>query len=440
MKAFVMDYWSDHNRGDAAMQVSLLELLKKYSQGVQITVCTEYGFNQQDDLLSELDEVGPKGLADRIMGGVRRTAYPIGKASSLSLSQRRMRKIFDFVDGVLVLSLVLVVGRGAGIFFSGRRAAVFNELRRAEFVVWNGRNFRSRSTSTELYDLWSLLFNPMVAIRLKKPMYAIGVSCWELKTGVGRSWLRFVLSKCKYISARENPTLEQLRVILSTKEFDSLVRREPDLSFYYLSKVRGQVRPLSKRGGRFKVALTLVDWGESDGQDKERYIDALTGLVSGICVDRQVEIRVVPQVPYGPQSYSSVLSELERRVRDEVESFSVIDHKLSLDQLVEEYRNVDLLVGTRMHSVIFAWSVGTPALAISYDTGAKWGILEDIGVKDYLCGISEVDSEKLTRLYHQLENDPLESVSARVSDLCSRVENNVSSWLPELGLINRDGC
>ncbi len=423
---FILDFWSDHNRGDAAMQVALLSMLESRSDGLEL--CTEYGCNQRDDALGELDHVAKIVDPERIHGGVRRTAYPIGRAAAWSQSRRAAAKILDLLDGALVFATIMLLGHHARPILRGHRARVFDSLRSADVVVWNGRNFRSRRTSTEPYDLWSLLFNPMVALRLGKPVYAIGVSCWPLKTNLGRRWLRFIFNRCQFVSAREDATFEYLHGLMPEAWARSSLHRLPDLSFAFLREHLLTPRPIPPTASSLRLALTLVDWGESARDERDRYVEALAQFLRGLSSDRRVDVIVVPQVPYGPQGYSTLIHELERRSVDANVSFEVIEGSPSIHGLVEIYETCDLLLGTRMHSVIFAWCAGTPALGIAYDEGAKWKILGDLGVDHLILPMQRVSSTKLQQAYSELLAVDFADVAKRIQSACDRVELNVSLW------------
>jgi colanic acid/amylovoran biosynthesis protein len=425
---FVMDFWSDHNRGDAAMQVALLDMLKSRFPGATLTVSTEYGFNQEADIAAELDHVAQIVPAEAIHGGIRRTAYPIGSAAQWSKPARSLRKIAFIVESLIALLLIKLFGRSAGIFFAPRRRNVFAKLADADLVVWNGRNFRSRTAKSELYDLWSLVYNPMVAQLLKRPIVAIGVSCWTLKTPRGRKMAARVLERSDYVSAREDITYDYLKTLMAPARFAAIVRRRPDLSFGFLKHHVQPVRLPKADGSPLTLAMTLVDWGESDVREQENYLRALTDGVLALACQRQLHIRIVPQVPYGPQGYGTLVTELRAAVEGKVASFEVIDRKLSLEELVQNYRAADMLIGTRMHSVIFSWSVGTPAIGIAYDSGAKWSILRDLGVGDLIFPIGKVTSANLVDAAQKIPSLDAAAIDANVARVCKEVDANITDW------------
>jgi len=63
---------------------------------------------------------------------------------------------------------------------------------------------------------------------------------------------------------------------------------------------------------------------------------------------------------------------------------------------------MDLLLTTRMHAANFSVLAGIPTISISYDSGAKWETLTDIGFKQFVCPIIEVSSERLELMSRDL--------------------------------------
>jgi colanic acid/amylovoran biosynthesis protein len=92
-----------------------------------------------------------------------------------------------------------------------------------------------------------------------------------------------------------------------------------------------------------------------------------------------------------------------RRVSDRV---SVIDQPIEPRQLKTLYGFMDVFVATRMHSGIFALSMGVPTLFIGYLTKTR-GMLQDLGLEEWLLELGDLDErrfwEKLKLLWEARE-------------------------------------
>jgi len=78
-----------------------------------------------------------------------------------------------------------------------------------------------------------------------------------------------------------------------------------------------------------------------------------------------------------------------------------IDEPWSSDELQAAYGQMDLFIGTRLHSNIFALTAGTPVLAIAYYYKTH-GVMQMLGLSDWTIDIAAVDSETLTGLLEKL--------------------------------------
>jgi polysaccharide pyruvyl transferase WcaK-like protein len=86
---------------------------------------------------------------------------------------------------------------------------------------------------------------------------------------------------------------------------------------------------------------------------------------------------------------------IERLCSEHAKNITVIKDNLNENELLREYAALDMLVGTRMHSAIFAAAVNTPFVAIANDSGAKWNIIEDLGYTDYLINYRDITPQIL---------------------------------------------
>ena len=62
---------------------------------------------------------------------------------------------------------------------------------------------------------------------------------------------------------------------------------------------------------------------------------------------------------------------------------------------------MDVFVGTRMHSNIFAIGAGIPTAAIAYQQKTS-GIMEELGFADLVIDIGDITEDKLVALYRRL--------------------------------------
>jgi len=94
-----------------------------------------------------------------------------------------------------------------------------------------------------------------------------------------------------------------------------------------------------------------------------------------------------------------------RRILSKVDDISnsvrVIETPISPSLLKSIYGQMDLFIGTRMHSNIFAMSQGVPVLAIGY-LHKTLGIAQTVGIKNWVLDIQKTDDKQLIKKLNDL--------------------------------------
>lgn len=93
---------------------------------------------------------------------------------------------------------------------------------------------------------------------------------------------------------------------------------------------------------------------------------------------------------------------------------SVLDEDFAPDELVGIYGQARLVLGTRLHSVIMALAGGTPAVAVSYIGHKTQGIMQAVGLDQYLMQLDTFSRESALPL--------VLSASAMHGQIADRIE------------------
>ena len=431
-KILLLDFASEKNRGDAAMQVSIVKLVKKYFPESQLFLSTVFGANQFPASISQLDHTLPDGQIT-VCGGLLSTYETLEKSRSHGKSFRKLKQIFAGFKGALLLGLLFL--RIPPHIFSWMLSA---ESRRSlqifaenDLVIWNGRNFRSHSKFKEPYDLFILFFNPLVCMLLRKKMACVGASVWELHNPFARWMSRIVFSSCAYISAREIFSFRYLNTLFAGRDKKPDIVQLPDLSLYILGQLNsGNQRRYDEVSNDFKIGLTIVGAREVGSEELQvAYVEKMQSLTNHIAKKMDAHLVVLPQVTYTPEENSSFVNRIIEQLPNT--KHLVVSGENKVEELVERYRDLDFLIATRMHSAIFALTTGTPVLAIAYDYGAKWNILCDMGLPaEAIVNMNELPYVNLVERFEEVWSRRaklLKTVSERLTnDLYPNVEKHIA--------------
>lgn len=105
-----------------------------------------------------------------------------------------------------------------------------------------------------------------------------------------------------------------------------------------------------------KLGISVRPWGDND------YLPVLAEGVNDFCKDKEVEIRLIPFHEGEDEGVSEYLAGYLEN--DNIEILKPARHP---QEMLTYFREVDILLGVRLHSLIFSAITTTPFLGISYD-------------------------------------------------------------------------
>ena len=152
------------------------------------------------------------------------------------------------------------------------------------------------------------------------------------------------------------------------------------------------------------VGVTVRLWDFDDIENGwrrcEHYLEAVAYALSAFQQEFCGTLILIPQV-IGPTSEGSdipALDRLEKLLPDHVPIVRLPDN-LNFTDLCAIYAHLDLLVGTRLHSIILA--LGTPSVIIGYQGNKSIGIARMLGYEDTFIHINDIDGEQLLKLMYR---------------------------------------
>ena len=376
----VLDLWTDANRGDEALQAGLFQLLRDAHPGARLTGVFRFGTNEIERALPEI-----RGSVDRLdeaLGGLRRTQYAAGLVRRGSW--RRAVDLLSFVEALACLIAFRALGDASRWVIGSARHRTLVALCSADVVVWKGKNFRDYRGASSVTRALTLTSAAWFAGWLRRELHCVNASFWPIRSGLQARLYRSAFRKCASVTVRERSSVEYAKALLGPRV---TVRYCPDLSF----AVVGQPLTEVLDDDPIDVALTVTGWGS--GSEQDHYLQALEDAVISLSELGASSFAILPQVIRSAEDSSQIATELQRRVAAKGIELAVIGGPLSIDQLRGSYARARMLVGTRMHSCVFARSVGTPFVAVSYDSGPKWEVLGEFWPSDLIVDYSATSAE-----------------------------------------------
>jgi len=397
-KILLLDYYSEKNRGDAAIQVGLVRLVRAQFPEATVSVVSSLGANQSRDLPEHFPHTREEGVA--VYGGLCPTTVSLQESNRFL----QVKAIRAFVAGGSFLLCVALLGLLAvrvpvsllAVCMPASFRKTIQILAESDMVVWRGTNFRSgTSFLRDAYSTFFWCFQPLACLFMGKPVTCVGVSLWLPRTFVARAIYRMAFRQCIFFAVREEESLGRVRSILGGRGPEVVLM--PDLSFILLKELTG-LSSSSTRGDQ--VGVTIVDRHKGDSAGRARYTRVMRAILNEIVSNPATSIVIIPQVTTRSEDASGIieeiLSDLAPRARDRI-TIGVGEH--SIEELVAEYARLDYLVATRLHSSIFALASGTPVFVMRYDEGPQWSILSMLGVGSFVVDYRATDERDIVERF-----------------------------------------
>ena len=154
-----------------------------------------------------------------------------------------------------------------------------------------------------------------------------------------------------------------------------------------------------KDTGDLWVGVTARHWlfpryhGEERKRKASNYFAVIVDTIKYLTSELKARVIFSPQVIFSPRNDDRIIS---RKIATAVDSdrVTVLTDDYSPEQLKAMIGNMDLFIGTRMHSNIFSTSMYVPTIAISYEKKTD-GIMSMLGLQDYVLDINTLQLEDM---------------------------------------------
>ncbi|HEC21023.1 MAG TPA: hypothetical protein ENI70_00735 [Candidatus Peregrinibacteria bacterium] len=259
-------------------------------------------------------------------------------------------------------------------FFKGNFLKTIKAFRETDLVILGGGGLFVGKHPLAI-PLWA--WHAFWAVIFKKNLYLCGQSFGELKSFWQKKVVRWVAQKAKKITVRDKTSASLLADLGINEEKISIF---PDFAFNL--QFRGGIHP--KKGET--IAFALCKWGMKEKQKQEiiKTIDLLT--------DRGYKISLLPFQSFADNDFlvlGKIFSQLLRK--DQV---FLPSKPLNLEELIEQLKTSDLVVGMRLHSLILGAALGKPVLGIAYQEKVR-NFMSDLEIDEYCLSLQEIEANKL---------------------------------------------
>jgi colanic acid/amylovoran biosynthesis protein len=271
----------------------------------------------------------------------------------------------------------------------------------------------------------------------KKPVYVLPQSIGPLKRGWERSMLRSLYGRARRVYLRDQISLRLAQEIGLPEEVVSFA---PDPAF----ALPGGSQPealglLSHYGfqddGR-NIGVTIISpMGRFlDPQKLEAYYSTLADVLEQMALELQVRIFLFNQVT-GPTALEDdrlAVEKVLKMIPGGSSRIHWVNETLSPAMLKACYGQMQLFIASRLHSGIFALSMGVPTVFIGFLTKTR-GVMEALGLENWVMDFSQVNSDLVLERVRSAWMEK-ESYAARLKEILPPIQQSISEigkWISQ---------
>jgi polysaccharide pyruvyl transferase WcaK-like protein len=416
MRILLTHMSDDTNKGDFAILHALSDLLRRARHDLVIASAELEltAVRLQDDRTSLTRKLGFKVVGTPVPSLGTSFSGPFIWGIDLLLAETS-------------LHLVRVLGVRAEKVLRPSRRGLLAELMRSDAVVAKGGSYLySHGGFRNFLFLWRMTYALRLASAAGRRVILAGVSLGPYKGRCARYLASRVLGRVDHLIVRERRSL----VVAQDLAVDpARVSVMPDVAFLHGLPKQAGVRP---RAGSIGFTVRELPYRLDErplAELQKAYEDALLAGMRLLLEETDLSLVMVTQVDQDLPLGLRLLSRLDTH-RDRVR---VVPPPETLSELLGCYVELDVLVGTRLHSTILAAAVGTPIVSLVCDPAKQIGTMEMLDLEAWALPCERLDGRGLaTTVKHAVANRAALSsrLVAKVAAQRAAVEHLLLEALP----------
>lgn len=369
-KYLIINAYSRHNIGDYAIAIAIAKAIKESDSSNSVTISA-------DDYKSfknspYIDHIVP------------------------TLADFQANKYFRIIKLLFVTIWISIKGLFAGSSLFRKfiiKDKLLIAILEAEKVICCGGGYFNLQSLTGLGGFLNKFLMLLVVILFKKEISLAAQSIGPFNNICIKNVFLFCLRYVEKIVVRDSDSLEEMGRIVCKKP-----QLYPDTVF----SLYGMFTPNKKeiKTDNIKIAITVRKWWFPNS-DKilgmQRYIYTIVRYINEITKIYSAEVHLVSQVEVGNDNDLEICNIIRGLLPRDLPVVVTSLKGKKLEEVLSYYNFFDLLVGTRMHSLIFSLLVHTPVIAISYEPKTR-GLMNMFNLQKLMFNIEDIDLDRLINL------------------------------------------
>ncbi len=259
---------------------------------------------------------------------------------------------------------------------------IISEIKKCDLLISGGGGLLQDVTSSKsiLYYLAIMLLGKV--FKKKVMVYSQGIG--PIHKPLNKTLTKYVLNKVDFITLRDEKSKKFLKEIKVTNE-NIVVTADPVIGLKKVGLDLGH--EILKKSGLKDSKKPIVGFSIRGRDKSEKLIHTIANVCDEIIDKLGVDVVFIP-FHHGE----------DKKIIDDIKSKMnrvaiCLKEKHNIDSMLSIIGNLDLLVGLRLHSLVFGAIMNTPMIAISYDPKIN-NFMENLD-ETVFSSVEDLEKEKL---------------------------------------------
>lgn len=372
--------YSSDNKGDAALTSVLIDDIKRVFPKAKITIL----------------KLGPVQHNAKFEGVLEKPGFMNYALNKYSNPLMKLLYTTYLLLATLIWAIVFRVTK-LRLYLPSELKGVIDTYVQSDLIVAVGGGYiRSRKGIMQAWNIPLILHPLLLSHILGKRTVLYSQSVGPFVHALEPVMVAFVLKKMSLILLREDTS----KKLLADLDVKKNVVRAVDSGFLLKSAGNVPIRKLYNiPAKKLVVGVTVRAW--LPGNSQTRYEQAVAEALDAVIDKHNAYVLFIPQVTADKGDDDRIVS---RRVHDYMQHTSsayVIEDEPDHHRIKSIYDKLDVLLGTRFHSVIFSLTSFVPVVAIEYEHKTS-GIMHDLGLDAWAIKIEDVTAPRLSSMLSKL--------------------------------------
>jgi len=234
------------------------------------------------------------------------------------------------------------------------------------------------STGKNPVQVWHTRVNTIKRLGKEYRLYAVGVSA--LRNSASTKWMKDIAEGASQVDVRDAASKNNLESIGVTRDIG--IVDDPAL----------QLEAPKHEMNSKKIGISVRRWYLNDPKKQEQLKKTLAELLEALA-SKQYQIVLIP---------FSIGNDDDRTFMEEIISLTntqaaISDQPHTVSSRMKEIASCDILIGMRLHSIIFAHLTGTPFIALGYAEKVN-ELTRKLDAQERYVDLENLSAEKILKL------------------------------------------